>query len=130
MVRPLVLLSLFAGCYSPDLGNPGFYCHANDNPACPDGQDCVGGRCVNHGTTPGGGDLAGGGSHDMAVGVPHDMAMQQQKFDFATGPQDFAMTGNLCVCSLGCLSICVGPDCCAEEVILGLCTADPTCTPN
>jgi hypothetical protein len=35
-----------AGCYSPDIASPGYYCHPEDNPACPDGFDCVSGRCV------------------------------------------------------------------------------------
>jgi hypothetical protein len=55
-------------CYSPKLASPGFYCHPEDVPACPDSQVCVNGRCVN-GAADGsvGGDLAmprdlGGGS--------------------------------------------------------------------
>jgi hypothetical protein len=40
------LAALFGGCFSPDYASPGFYCHPEDNPACPDGYKCNGGRCV------------------------------------------------------------------------------------
>ncbi len=42
-----IFLCVIASCYSPTLSSPGFYCHPNDVPACPDGQECVGERCVN-----------------------------------------------------------------------------------
>ncbi|HZS36158.1 MAG TPA: lamin tail domain-containing protein [Polyangia bacterium] len=42
----VVLTALLAGCYGPKLSSPGFYCHAADNPACPNDQTCVDGRCV------------------------------------------------------------------------------------
>jgi len=45
--KAALALALFAGCYTPSLGNPGFYCHPTDNPACPDGQVCIGNRCYN-----------------------------------------------------------------------------------
>jgi hypothetical protein len=48
----LALLFLVAGCYGPDLGAPGYYCHPTDNPACPSGQVCVAGRCVTPGMAP------------------------------------------------------------------------------
>jgi hypothetical protein len=55
----LASLALVAGCYNPALGPLGFYCHPDDNPACPDGAMCkqVGNdfRCVN--TSGGVGDL-------------------------------------------------------------------------
>jgi hypothetical protein len=34
------------GCYDPRLATPGYFCHATDVPACPDGQRCADGRCV------------------------------------------------------------------------------------
>jgi hypothetical protein len=46
MKSALFAVVLAAGCYSPQLGTPGFYCHPEDEPACPDGQECVDGRCV------------------------------------------------------------------------------------
>lgn len=131
----LVISALaFVGCYSPQLSSPGYYCHAQDNPACPDGQKCVNGRCT---SGPGGGgndfavplDGGGGGndfatgSHDLASGGPHDFAMQPQP--------DFSMGGMLCQCpTVQCSLGCVGQDCCLEETVFGLCTADPTCTPH
>jgi hypothetical protein len=68
----LPFLCLVASCYSPKHGNPGFYCHPEDVPACPDGQQCVGGRCVNNDFDAG---LAG---RDLAMpsdggGMPPDM---------------------------------------------------------
>ncbi len=46
------------GCYNPEFASPGFYCHPEDEPACPPGQECVGGRCI--GGTGGNTDMAGG----------------------------------------------------------------------
>jgi hypothetical protein len=45
-MRALIAVSLLASCYSPKLGSPGYYCHPNDDPACPEGQKCLNGRCV------------------------------------------------------------------------------------
>jgi len=42
----LFALALLGGCYSPKLGTPGFFCHPDDDPACPDGQSCIDGRCI------------------------------------------------------------------------------------
>jgi hypothetical protein len=42
----IVLTLGLASCYAPKLGDPGFFCHPTDNPACPDGQSCFRGRCV------------------------------------------------------------------------------------
>jgi hypothetical protein len=33
--------ALAAGCYNPDNGVVGYYCHPDDNPACPDGTKCL-----------------------------------------------------------------------------------------
>jgi hypothetical protein len=38
------------GCFNPRYGGSSFYCHAGDQPACPDGQYCIGGRCVDPST--------------------------------------------------------------------------------
>jgi hypothetical protein len=136
VVRLVVLSSLaLAACWAPQYGNPGFYCHTDDDPACPDGQLCVGGRCVDKNAIPDGGNPGGhdmamppGGPHDFAMpGGPHDFAMKPQ--DFSQPPQDFA-TGPLCQCSVSCLLGCVGPDCCGEDELFGFCSADPTCTPS
>src|SRR5437868_12925669 len=55
-----ISLSLFSeGCFNPDYGTPGYYCHSVDTPACPDGQMCnAAGRCV---STGGDGGTTGGG---------------------------------------------------------------------
>src|SRR5688572_11225006 len=44
-------------CYKPDLSGAGLRCHEADEPACPDGQVCTGGRC----TAPGGMVMIDGG---------------------------------------------------------------------
>jgi hypothetical protein len=64
VVGVLVAAIWAVACYSPKLGSPGFYCHPEDVPACPDGQTCVGGRCVN-------GSADGSVVMDLA-GPPHD----------------------------------------------------------
>ncbi len=47
------------GCYNPEFGSPGFYCHVDDDPACPDGQSCINGRCIG----------GSGGNNDMSSGI-------------------------------------------------------------
>ena len=37
----LFLFAPAAGCYSPALGQVGFFCHPGDKPACPDGTMCL-----------------------------------------------------------------------------------------
>jgi hypothetical protein len=61
MRSTFLLLLLLSACYSPTLGSPGYYCHADDHPACPGSQQCIDGRCQD----PGGPHLIGG-SPDMA----------------------------------------------------------------
>jgi hypothetical protein len=82
-------LSLVA-CYSPKLGNPGFFCHADDHPACPNGQSCVSGRCVNGGqqvaTDLGQED---GPPPGQDGGAPHDFATTNH--DLSKPPVDLAM---------------------------------------
>jgi hypothetical protein len=56
-----------AGCYSPRLGSPGFHCHPEDSPACPEGQACLASRCVNPGQVPDGGGLDGPRPADAAA---------------------------------------------------------------
>jgi hypothetical protein len=88
--RSVIFALLFAGCYGPKLGTPGFFCHASDNPACPVDQVCLEGRCVNKseaahfdlsGVTdgpPGGQDQGGGGPTDLArtdSSKPADLSM-------------------------------------------------------
>lgn len=60
----------FVACYNPKLESPGYFCHPEDVPACPDGQRCVNGRCVNGdpGGRPDGSDDLGAGVGDMAGG--------------------------------------------------------------
>ena len=139
-MRVFVLFALvpLASCYSPQLSSPGFYCHPEDDPACPEGQVCIGNQCRDKSTVPPGADLAmngggdGGGPHDMAMSL-HDFAFPAgdfsvPSFDFSQPPSDGG--GLLCMCSTACIISCVGKDCCLEDAILMLCTPDPTCTPN
>ena len=90
------LVALSASCYRPKLGNPGFYCVANANPACPDGQLCVDGRCVDPGTMPELGTFDGPAS-DQALA---DLSSAQD----ASGPVDLGKEPDLapmCVASGG-----------------------------
>ncbi len=123
---------LFIGCYSPQLGiGPGFYCHPGDDPACPDGQSCVNGRCVSDNGGGGGGrDSGSSGGGDLANTAPPDLSMSEQPdLSMPQDNPDFS-TGSACVCSSSCLFGCVGPDCCEEDVIFGACMASTTCTPS
>jgi hypothetical protein len=61
----IVAATWAVACYSPKLGSPGFYCHPEDVPACPGGQTCVNGRCVN-------GAADGSVVGDMSSGPPND----------------------------------------------------------
>jgi hypothetical protein len=66
-------LLLAGGCFSPDYATPGFYCHPEDSPACPDGQQCVNGRCIG-GT--------GSSNFDMGSGiVPKTASYSGAKLD-------------------------------------------------
>src|SRR5688572_13457852 len=56
----VTLFAISQGCFNPEFGSPGYYCHSGDTPACPEGQTCnASGRCVggsggDGGTTTGG----------------------------------------------------------------------------
>jgi hypothetical protein len=118
-----VLLTL-AGCYSPNLSDPGFFCHVEDNPACPDGQQCVDGRCVtegvvvNHDSGGGGDDMGGvgGGPTDLSTGgsgdmsKPHDMA---KSVDLAQ-PVDLAQSS----CGMSGSTCNTSSDCCSGSICL------------
>ncbi|HEY7954895.1 MAG: hypothetical protein ACHQ17_05710 [Polyangia bacterium] len=79
----LIAAFLMAGCYSPQIGSPGFFCHATDNPACPDGQHCANGRCVTG-----------------SVSAPHDLGdvdfssvvsdSGTPTYDFSQAPRDLS----------------------------------------
>jgi hypothetical protein len=94
-MRWSVVAFLFvAACYSPHFGNPGFFCHPEDVPACPDGQQCVDGRCMAGGTVPvdlGVGGVGGGGSGDSGapMSMP-DLSHPSGPVDMKT-PKDFSM---------------------------------------
>lgn len=110
------------GC--SNLDNDARNCGACDN-QCPDNQICVGGNCVCGTATvnevctsgqmccvdPGGNsssclaDCSGGGGTDGG-----------------TNPGD-------CVCTTACLFGCLGPECCGESAIAGLCVSDGSCNP-
>jgi hypothetical protein len=86
---------LLGACYSPKLGSPGYYCHENDNPACPDGQQCVSGRCVIKGGTV----RMDGGMSDMR---PGDMSMR---------PPDMVAVKTGCFGYVECLKACPDQAC-------------------
>jgi hypothetical protein len=119
IARSVSLLGLVsAGCYNPQLSNPSFYCHADDNPACPDGQTCVDGRCVGPGihfsgddlSMPGGGhdDGGGGQSTDLAHAASHDLATKPP----VTHDLAIVTTPGLTGCSglIGCVNNCPTTD--------------------
>ncbi|HZS40794.1 MAG TPA: hypothetical protein VFF06_28370 [Polyangia bacterium] len=94
----VVFVLFAAGCYNPGLATPGFFCHAGDNPACPDGQQCVSGRCV----SPHGGHTDGGimFSGDMSVNGSTDLAQSGGSTDLAhMVSHDFAQMGGLTGCN-------------------------------
>jgi hypothetical protein len=128
-ITGLLFALAVAGCYSPQLSNPGFYCHPDDNPACPDGQKCQDGRCVAldfQGSTggddggvgggPTGDDMAmsGGGSHDMAM-KPADMS---KPVDFSQGPAPDLSGGGSCGAQLD--PCTQDTDCCSMLCFPGL----------
>jgi hypothetical protein len=45
------LLLVATGCFDPKIQSGAFTCHPPDHPQCPDGQQCVGGYCVQPGST-------------------------------------------------------------------------------
>jgi hypothetical protein len=101
------------GCYKPTLVSPGYFCHPEDDPACPDGQVCVKNRCIDENAPPPGSDLA---------------------MSDAMTPRDFTVvidmaTGGPCQCSSLCpiTKTCVGPECCVEDVFFGTCMPSTTC---
>jgi hypothetical protein len=66
MREALVTIALLAaGCYHPSIGSPGFFCHADDKPACPQDQVCVNGRCTDV-TGPVAGPEDGATASDMS----------------------------------------------------------------
>src|SRR5271167_4896339 len=68
--------AVLAGCYSPTLAGPGFFCHPTDVPACPDGQICFGGRCV---------DVGGNSSLDGASASTDDLGGVPVNADLSSG---------------------------------------------
>ena len=80
-MRWLALLVCLGGCYKPHYGSPSFYCHPEDVPSCPDGQECVDGRCyAPNDVVLTGADLSsgwnpddGGSQADLASQAPEDM---------------------------------------------------------
>jgi hypothetical protein len=118
-LRGLVLASLFAvACYNPQLGDaPGYFCHEFDNPACPDGQFCLNGRCVQNG-----GLMFDGGApgmhppgHDGGYIPPsqHDMNNPQQGgYDLSGGGTTMSGCHGYSQCFITCADInCVMSTC-------------------
>jgi len=126
-MRAALFSLLLAGCYSPSLSNPGFYCHAEDNPACPDGQSCINGRCVGEGvtvpTSDGGGDVGVGGGPtgpDLSTGGPGDMA---KPHDLSQAPTDFSQPPDLAqpTCGQSNASCNKSSDCCSGVCFISFC---------
>jgi len=111
---------LAVGCYNPQLGNPGFYCHPCDTPACPDGQVCandnrchpkgtftIAATCGDGGTTHFDGSSNfdfSGGSPDFAHSNPPDFSQQQPTM---TGCNGLILCLNMCqagdsICIMDC----------------------------
>lgn len=108
---------LLAGCYSPQLGSPGFFCHATDNPACPDGQHCVNGRCM---SGVGSGSHNGGNTQDDMGGGnqsnPDFSTGNHSNPDFSTGSKPDLSQGNTsgktgCLGELMCQNNCTTQTC-------------------
>lgn len=117
---PYLAIALSSGCYDPKLDNPGFYCHADDQPACPDGQTCINGRCAKPGTkVPIDGGAGDGGDDqqqdDMGgLPAPHDMAKSAQH-DLSQPPppaQDFGTVTGMTGCAglVQCVNNCSATD--------------------
>jgi hypothetical protein len=123
-ITGLLFALAVAGCYNPQLSNPGFYCHADDNPACPDGQKCQDGRCVAldfQGSTGGqdGGGVGGGPTGDMAMsGGNPDMAKpadMSKPVDFSQPAPDLSGGGSCGMTGAACAS---DADCCSGSLCL------------
>lgn len=74
---------LAASCYSPQIQNRGYACHATDVPACPDGFTCINGYCDNGSGGPPAPDLAM--ALDLASPAP-----SLPPDDLSTAPNDLA----------------------------------------
>ena len=112
-MRIAFLLALCAGCFNPKYGSQTFYCHPDDNPACPDGQFCVDGRCQ---SSPSGGTviLDGGTPRNQDFGgglTPMDLSMPGNPFpqyDLSTPPTNQL---NGCHGLIHCLVACTDTTC-------------------
>lgn len=86
---------------------------------CAAGATCAGGQCICGGRACGVGEVCCNGTCSSTCAV-----------DMATPARDMGGGGGNCVCASGCpLSmLCVGPNCCYEDILLGgTCTPDPAC---
>ncbi|HZS42365.1 MAG TPA: hypothetical protein VFF06_36295 [Polyangia bacterium] len=117
MFRFVFIALVAAGCYNPKLANPGFFCHEDDVPPCPDGQQCVGGRCVGPGmhsisfqdmaSAPDDHQDGGASNNDLAhAHGSQDLSMPQTTHDFAIVTS--GMTG--CAGLVQCLNACPTTD--------------------
>jgi hypothetical protein len=111
---------LLTGCFNPHYGSPSFYCHEDDQPACPDGQYCVAGRCVDPGkvTTDGGvvpiEDMSGGPRADLAPPSSNPNPSPSPNPNPGTNPTPNPGPGSSMTGCNGyslCLSSCFDPTC-------------------
>jgi hypothetical protein len=119
------LMLLAAGCYDPALPSPSFYCHPDDQPACPEGQMCIDGRCVGAGNTESFDFGTGNGDASVPVdGSDDSNDLAQPRHDLASTPHDFATTPldfSSGMCGQSGASCTTDTDCCGGVCFLVLC---------
>jgi hypothetical protein len=100
-------IALGAGCFSPDIASPGYFCHPDDVPACPDGETCVSGRCIRPDFVV---HLDGGVTNptlDLSVpGGPKDLSGPLGPVDLAKG-----LAADGCAAFMACFGACTSNAC-------------------
>lgn len=107
---PLLAVTLFVACYKPSFGSPGYYCDPENEPACPEGQSCVAGRCVSR--RSGGGDMA------VSEDTPDLKNADLKSVVDMKKPPDLTQVGGVATCGayVDCVNAC--PDtACAQACV-------------
>jgi hypothetical protein len=113
--RYWLAILLLAGCYDPKLGAPGFFCHATDNPACPDGQTCVEGRCINTGSQITPADFAAAVDHGADSSTNESGDMRSGSTDLSSPPRDLSQSS--CVATGGDCTYHKNSVCCSNYCV-------------